>query len=363
MVLHVIFEEGGIPAWIGEESREGAEAIKGVDLMFLAQHRRTPDGDWVRRDPPPPPTEKEIAARDAIAAKEKEEQDVRNAEERAKPDAQRDPEYQDRNQKRLENSFVQLTKQWSPELEKAVLKLVIERELAYPAEKRAGIAEALMGKGVNKKAPTGAEIDKALAGLYQTTKLGDEAARLKLLSGAKEADLKTSKDPLIKLAVTLRSKVKDYEERDKRREGHPVALDQGNGRGVDRLRLLPEEAERAHKGLDRLGRGARKRGNIRKAGKERRRRLVDRDIGALGGEDRGEEELVRLRPVQFAVGVRVAGLQRGQDLGGACPLGIAGARELRFLAGRLRTCGRHERCGTVRGVSAAAERRIAPKRR
>lgn len=82
MVLHVIFEEGGIPAWIGEESREVAEAIKGVDLMFLAQHRRTPDGDWVRRDPPPPPTEKEIAARDAIAAKEKEEQDVRNAEER-----------------------------------------------------------------------------------------------------------------------------------------------------------------------------------------------------------------------------------------------------------------------------------------
>ncbi len=144
---------------------------------------------------------------------------VRNAEERAKPDAQRDPEYQDRNQKRLENSFVQLTKQWSPELEKAVLKLVIERELAYPAEKRAGIAEALMGKGVNKKAPTGAEIDKALAGLYQTTKLGDEAARLKLLSGAKEAELRTSKDPLIKLAVTLRSKVKDYEERDKRREG------------------------------------------------------------------------------------------------------------------------------------------------
>lgn len=82
MVLHVIFEEGGIPAWIGDESREGAEAIKGVDLMFLAQHRRTPDGDWVRRDPPPPPTEKEIADQEAQRAAIRKEEQARRAEER-----------------------------------------------------------------------------------------------------------------------------------------------------------------------------------------------------------------------------------------------------------------------------------------
>ena len=82
MVLHVIFEEGGIPAWIGEESREGSEPVGGVDVFFLAGHRRNKKGEWVEREPPAPPTPEEIAARDAIAAKEKEEQDVRNAEER-----------------------------------------------------------------------------------------------------------------------------------------------------------------------------------------------------------------------------------------------------------------------------------------
>lgn len=82
MVLHVIFEEGGIPAWIGEEPREGAEAIKGVDLMFLAQHRRTPDGEWVRRDPPPPPTEKELAYQEAQRDAVRKEDQARRAEER-----------------------------------------------------------------------------------------------------------------------------------------------------------------------------------------------------------------------------------------------------------------------------------------
>lgn len=82
MVLHVIFEEDGIPVWIGEESREGAEAIKGFDLMFLAQHRRTPDGEWVWRDPPPPLTEKELADQEAQRDAVRKEDQARRAEER-----------------------------------------------------------------------------------------------------------------------------------------------------------------------------------------------------------------------------------------------------------------------------------------
>ncbi len=161
---------------------------------------------------------------------------LRNAEERAKPDASRDPEYQDRNQKRLENSFVQLSKQWSPEIEKAMLKLVIERELALPQHERAGIAAAVVPAKPPKKRPkpqgvkaepsfevveppTSAEIDAALNVLYAKTKLGDEAGRVKLLQKATPAELQLSTDPLIKLAVKLRTQVRDFEERDKRREG------------------------------------------------------------------------------------------------------------------------------------------------
>lgn len=82
MTLHVIFTKDGTPGWIGPEPREGSEPVEGVDVFFLAGHRRNKKGEWVEREPPAPPTPEEIAARDAIAAKEKEEQDVRNAEER-----------------------------------------------------------------------------------------------------------------------------------------------------------------------------------------------------------------------------------------------------------------------------------------
>ncbi|MBL9027270.1 MAG: S46 family peptidase [Myxococcales bacterium] len=147
---------------------------------------------------------------------------VRNAEERAKPDAQRDPDFQDRNQKRIEQSLVQLSKSYAPALDKAMLKLVLVRELKLPKEKRAGIAEALLGKPKDPKAAepySAADIDKAIEDLYAKTTLGDEATRVKLLTNGKLADLKKSTDPIVKLAFTLRAKTKAYEERAKRLEG------------------------------------------------------------------------------------------------------------------------------------------------
>jgi hypothetical protein len=144
---------------------------------------------------------------------------LRNAQERTKPDDKREPDYQDRNQKRLEGSFAQLSKQWSPVLEKAALKLVIEREMAHPPEKRAGFAEAVLGKASLQKTVDPKTLEGALDALYDKTKLGDEKVRVKLLQTAKPAELARSTDPLVKLALKLESKVRSYEERDKRREG------------------------------------------------------------------------------------------------------------------------------------------------
>ncbi|NUO53889.1 MAG: S46 family peptidase [Polyangiaceae bacterium] len=147
---------------------------------------------------------------------------VRNAEEKAKPDAQRDPEFQERNQKRIEQGIIQLSKSYSPVLDKAMLKLVVARELKLPADKRAGIAEALLGKPKDAKAAqpyAQADIDKAIDDLFANATLGDEATRVKLLTKGTTAELKSSKDPMIKLALALRPKTKAYEERGKRLSG------------------------------------------------------------------------------------------------------------------------------------------------
>jgi hypothetical protein len=149
---------------------------------------------------------------------------VRNAEEREKPDDARDPDYQARNQQRLQQALEQLSKSFSPAIDAPMLELVIKRELAQPEGKRAGIAEALLGKPKAGAAYDQAEIDKAVAALFKGTKLGDEKTRVKLLQTAKLADLKRSQDPMIKLALTLRPVTKAYEERGKKLDGAMILV-------------------------------------------------------------------------------------------------------------------------------------------
>ncbi len=144
---------------------------------------------------------------------------VRNAEERAKPNDARDPDYQERNQQRLEQGLEQLSKSYSPVIDGAMLRLVVKRELALPEAKRAGIALALLGKPKGDKGYTQEEIDKTIDGLFKGTKLGDEKGRIKLLKTAKTTDLARSQDPMIKLALALRPVTRAYEERGKRLDG------------------------------------------------------------------------------------------------------------------------------------------------
>lgn len=51
MTLHILFTEDGIPGWIGNEPREGSEAVDDLTVEFLAGHRRTARGKWVARTP------------------------------------------------------------------------------------------------------------------------------------------------------------------------------------------------------------------------------------------------------------------------------------------------------------------------
>ncbi|MCU0904424.1 MAG: hypothetical protein MUE83_11185 [Tabrizicola sp.] len=111
MAFHVLFTEDGIPGWIGVEPRDGSEELpeylpdalqtgaEGEErlrftVLFLAQHMRTAEGQWVPRPPPPEPTAEEIVARlqrqadaqaeaDAQAAQWREEEIAR----RSAPDA------------------------------------------------------------------------------------------------------------------------------------------------------------------------------------------------------------------------------------------------------------------------------------
>ncbi|MCK6551238.1 S46 family peptidase, partial [Myxococcota bacterium] len=133
---------------------------------------------------------------------------ARMAEERAKPDAERHPDYQERNWKRIKEAQLQLAKSYDPKLDQALFLLAAKRIAA-----RAGGA-AILAPVLGKKAPTEDNLRAAIAALYAKTKLGDEKVRVELVEKGTVASLKKSTDPLVKLALVLRPKLQDLEDRD-----------------------------------------------------------------------------------------------------------------------------------------------------
>lgn len=150
---------------------------------------------------------------------------VRMAEERPKADAQRDPDFQERNWPRIEQSIKGLTTSFHPKVDQAVLGLALERTARSAETERTPAFAVVMGAGGGTTKDTSAEaIKKVVSNLYATTTLADESARVDLLKKGTSATLTTSKDPLIQLALKLRPMQKQVEEREERFAGKMAIL-------------------------------------------------------------------------------------------------------------------------------------------
>jgi hypothetical protein len=148
---------------------------------------------------------------------------VRLAEERAKPDAERDPEYQERNWPRIQQSLGAITTQYHKKVDEAVLGLALERALKQPEAERSPAIAIILGPAAKDAAKDADAIKKAVSALYATTKLDDEKTRLELFK-AKTADLKASKDPIVQLALKLRPLQKEGEDRREKLAGRLAIL-------------------------------------------------------------------------------------------------------------------------------------------
>lgn len=145
---------------------------------------------------------------------------VRMAEERGKPDAERDPAYQQRNWPRHEQALEALATGYHRKVDAALLGLALERAVRMPEKERsAAVATIIGGKDTSAQA-----IEKSVARLYDGTSLGDAKTRLELFRKATTADLRKSKDPLIALALALRPLEREAEERSERLAGRMSVL-------------------------------------------------------------------------------------------------------------------------------------------
>jgi len=115
-------------------------------------------------------------------------------------------------------------KTYDPELDRATLRLALERATRLPAEQRPNdVLAALLGKpkGDNWEA---AAIDAGLAKVYGKTKLGDPKARSKVVATKDFAALSRSRDPMVKAATAVATSFADAQKRDEIRTGSMAAL-------------------------------------------------------------------------------------------------------------------------------------------
>lgn len=147
---------------------------------------------------------------------------VRMAEERTKPDADRDPEYQARNWPRQQQGLASLATSYHPKVDQAVLGLALERIAKAPEKERTPAFGIIMGSAAKDASPEA--IKKVVAALYAKTTLADDKVRADLFDKATTADLKKSTDPIIQLALKLRPLLKEAEDRQDRAVGRMAVL-------------------------------------------------------------------------------------------------------------------------------------------
>ena len=136
--------------------------------------------------------------------------------ESAKPDAERESGYQQRDQALIEGTLKQVQRRYAPEVEKALLTNLLTRYQQLPDAQRVPEFDAAFGR-------TPASLAKALDSLYASTRLGEEAERLSRFAAAREGR-PLAHDPLIDLAGPLVAAQLRLEDQRKEREGEQLRL-------------------------------------------------------------------------------------------------------------------------------------------
>jgi hypothetical protein len=140
--------------------------------------------------------------------------------EREKPDAAREPGYQDRDLRFIRERMEAIDRRYDPAVDRAEWRLFLQGYLSQPSGQRVAVFDEAL------KLPAGPDstaLEALLAPYYRDTKLGDIATRLAWMDRS-PAEFEASDDPFIRLAVALYPYRITNEESDKARDGRMQAL-------------------------------------------------------------------------------------------------------------------------------------------
>jgi hypothetical protein len=213
--------EREILAWAAKRP-EQQEALAAHDELArrIADRRRTWDRDFLLNQAKFGPKPLELALTLARWAGEK-----------AKPDLEREPDYQERNRERLGERLERDQKRFDPPTEAALLTDVLTRFAALPDGSRVPAVESFLA-GARDPQAVRARVDDLLA----HTKVTDLAERKRMFAESEE-QLRARRDPLLDLAFALDGELRALKERNDRFQG-----------AVSRLRPRWQRAVIAHAG-------------------------------------------------------------------------------------------------------------------
>lgn len=138
---------------------------------------------------------------------------VRLAAERAKPDAERDSGYQERDWPRIKASLEQMQRRFDPAVDQRFMVYGLLRYVALPPGQRLKALDAWLDGARDEKA-----IAARVAKLYAGSKLGNTEDRLRWFDADSKA-IAAGNDSLLKLAVALRPELDALREADEARAG------------------------------------------------------------------------------------------------------------------------------------------------
>ena len=200
--------EADLQAWIeSDERRRARYASTLADLQALiAEKQSTQERDLVLR----------YMDRSAMLSAAR--RLYRLSVENEKPDADREPGYQERDITRFTQSLESIERSFEASVDQAVWLYFLQRYLALPEDQRVASFDAFIGD-----ATTVSALEEKLAAMYAATTLDDTETRLAMI-GRDRADFESSDDPFIQLAVAIFDDMKAIEDKGKDMDGQFLEL-------------------------------------------------------------------------------------------------------------------------------------------
>lgn len=197
--------ESGLAAWINKRSDRKASYGTAVDAInqLVKKGQEKAERDMI------------LAYMGYASAPSMAKSLVRLAHEKQKPDAKREPGYQERDMVQYEQRLKRMTRRYAPSVDKQFFAYLLKVYAQMPATQHVKALDDFFGlhKGWNEK-----KVMAKLDTLYGNTQMGDEATRLKWMQ-SDLATLKKSQDAMLQFALVMHETYMAIEKEEKAHTG------------------------------------------------------------------------------------------------------------------------------------------------